>query len=703
MTTTELLALFRAAYRDYVTDGVPGTGSHEPIKLEIRDAFASMITFIEGLITSSGSGALVFATKAAMDASLAHAANIQAWVLTDATAANNGIYKKLLGSGLGSWEKQSDFSFQPAVDTAEAAAIAAVVSQQATSIAAVAAAVIGTSTTSVAIGTGSKSFTTQAGKPFAVGQRLRVANDGANWMEGPVSAYDSGTGALDLTVDVVGGTGTFAAWNIVTAGNPGVQGIQGDVSVAQLHGTITYQTGLRNIFDKSTVGTGLLKTNQTADAGSTWRYSAYMPVIPSGTITFSHTSTASSPTYGVHFYTLAGAFVSSASAPTANTPISVPATAHYARFTMKDFQIDYMMVVQGSTLPSDYIPYGIPTVSARHTQITNIARALRRSGENVFTATDRTSGNQVDSTTGALSTAVGNNNASTYLPVNGLTNVTMGEASYVTVSSPYGIAFFDANKTYISGVAAPWTAGQVIAVPAGAYYMRVTVHNIQLTTFYILEGSVSPGFRIAAQPAFVADTRPWHGHSVVLQGDSLFTNDWNWYDEVFAYHGLTLAKNASRGGRFWVAGKMLYDADDTTPLVSGDFTGVDLCIVGAGTNDAASALGTSADAAGDATVCGQAKLFIETVLGWNKYTRLVVATPHGRQADFVSYRPIAVALREVAALYGCPVLDFNAMGGLNSVTASTFLADGTHPNTAGKLACWTNPAKGFLHTIFPMT
>ena len=672
-------------------------------KSSVISLWSTADALIRGLIEATGAGAKVFETKAAMDGDLAHAANTMAWILTDATAANNGIYKKLLGTGLGSWEKQSDFSFQPAVDTAEAAAIAAVVSQQATSIAAVAAAVVGTSTTSVAIGTGAKSFTTQAGKPFAVGQRLRVAKDGANWMEGAVSAYNSGTGVLDVTVDVVGGTGTFAAWNIVTAGNPGVQGIQGDVSAAQLHGTITYHVGLRNIFNKATVGTGLLKTNQTADAGATWRYSAYMPVIPSGTITFSHTSTAASPTYGVHFYTLAGAFVSSASAPTANTPISVPATAHYARFTMKDFQLDYMMVVQGSTLPSEYLSYGITSPATRHTQITGLVRTMRRAGMNIFTTYGKTAGNQVNSSDGTLSTAVGNNNASAYLPVDGLTQITMGVASYSTVLTPYGIAFYDVNRTYISGIAAPWTAGQVLSVPAGAYYMRVTLHNIQLTTYYILEGSVSAGFLIGAQPALVSDTRPWHGHSAVLQGDSLFHNDWNWYDEVFTYHGLTLAKNAARGGRMWQAGKMLYDADDTTLLTSADFTGVDLCIVGAGTNDAANPLGTSADAAGAATVCGQAKLFIETVLGWNKYTRLVVATPHGRQADFVSYRPIAVALREVAALYGCPVLDFNAMGGLNSVTASTFLADGTHPNTAGKLACWSNPAKGFLHTIFPMT
>jgi hypothetical protein len=122
MNTTQLLAEFRAAYRDYVTDGIPATGEHEPVKSEIRIAFASLINFIEGLVTSDGSGALVYAEKSDMDADLAHAADTMAWVLADDLPENNGIYKKLLGSGSGSWDFQSAFSFQPAIDAAVVAA-----------------------------------------------------------------------------------------------------------------------------------------------------------------------------------------------------------------------------------------------------------------------------------------------------------------------------------------------------------------------------------------------------------------------------------------------------------------------------------------------------------------------------------------------------------------------------------------------------
>lgn len=74
----------------------------------------------------------------------------------------------------------------------------------------------GTSTTSLAVGTGSKSLTTQTGKNFQIGQSVRIASTAspANYMDGQVTSYTSGTGALVVNVTAVGGTGTLAAWTI---------------------------------------------------------------------------------------------------------------------------------------------------------------------------------------------------------------------------------------------------------------------------------------------------------------------------------------------------------------------------------------------------------------------------------------------------------------------------------------------------------
>lgn len=88
-----------------------------------------------------------------------------------------------------------------------------------------AAALTGTSTSSVAIGTGSKSFTTQAGKQWQVGQTLRLAYDASNYMTGIVTAY-SGT-SLTVNVQSIVGSGTRASWTIGISGDKGDQGIQG--------------------------------------------------------------------------------------------------------------------------------------------------------------------------------------------------------------------------------------------------------------------------------------------------------------------------------------------------------------------------------------------------------------------------------------------------------------------------------------------
>ncbi|PII38692.1 hypothetical protein T190_17065 [Sinorhizobium meliloti CCBAU 01290] len=94
--------------RDYETDGVPSSGSHKIKKGDLRNWGA----WVEGLINAfTANGGLIFSSKAALDASLAYAANTMAWVIGDATVANNGIYRKIGASGVGSWTRVSDLPF----------------------------------------------------------------------------------------------------------------------------------------------------------------------------------------------------------------------------------------------------------------------------------------------------------------------------------------------------------------------------------------------------------------------------------------------------------------------------------------------------------------------------------------------------------------------------------------------------------------
>lgn len=105
-----------------------------------------------------------------------------------------------------------------------AAGSSASAASSATDASSAAAALRATSTSSLVIGTGSKSFTIAAGKQFSFGQFLIATSDAdpTNYMHGQVSSY-SGT-TLVINVLDVGGSGTFADWTISVSGTRGAGG-----------------------------------------------------------------------------------------------------------------------------------------------------------------------------------------------------------------------------------------------------------------------------------------------------------------------------------------------------------------------------------------------------------------------------------------------------------------------------------------------
>jgi hypothetical protein len=123
---------------------------------------------------------------------------------------------------------------------------------------------LATSTTSLLIGTGPKSFTTQAGLAYTVGARARASSAGAstNFMEGLVTAY-SGT-TLSINVTLIGGSGTAADWNINLSGEQGNTGVTGATGPT---------TTLEWLFSTTTAdadpGTGNLRFNNATFASIT--------------------------------------------------------------------------------------------------------------------------------------------------------------------------------------------------------------------------------------------------------------------------------------------------------------------------------------------------------------------------------------------------------------------------------------------------
>ncbi|MEO8085756.1 MAG: FG-GAP-like repeat-containing protein [Bacteroidota bacterium] len=68
--------------------------------------------------------------------------------------------------------------------------------------------------TTLTIGTGSKSLTVPTGLNFTNGQTLMVGYNGANYMTGTVTSYNSATGALVMNITAVTGSGSFNGWSV---------------------------------------------------------------------------------------------------------------------------------------------------------------------------------------------------------------------------------------------------------------------------------------------------------------------------------------------------------------------------------------------------------------------------------------------------------------------------------------------------------
>lgn len=86
-----------------------------------------------------------------------------------------------------------------------------------------------TSTSSVAIGTGNKTFAIGTNTAYLPGARVRVASTATpstHWMEGECITYAAGD--ITIAVETVGtGTGTLASWNLNLAGERGQPGVDG--------------------------------------------------------------------------------------------------------------------------------------------------------------------------------------------------------------------------------------------------------------------------------------------------------------------------------------------------------------------------------------------------------------------------------------------------------------------------------------------
>lgn len=209
-------------YGDIVIDGVNGNNTGSYYLCAIPNTSTVWATDL-----AAGDWALSFDTSslialvAQAQASAASAANSATASATSATNSS-GSATDSANSATASANSATTATTQAGIATTQATNA----SNSAIDAANFAAGLLGTSTTSNTIGSGSLSFTTQTGKQFAAGQFIIISDSGnsSNYVHGNVTSYNSGTGALVINVTDIGGSGTKASWNISVSGSQGTPG-----------------------------------------------------------------------------------------------------------------------------------------------------------------------------------------------------------------------------------------------------------------------------------------------------------------------------------------------------------------------------------------------------------------------------------------------------------------------------------------------
>ncbi|MFM7786520.1 MAG: hypothetical protein ACKPE6_18060, partial [Gammaproteobacteria bacterium] len=88
------------------------------------------------------------------------------------------------------------------------------------------------STSTLTIGTGSKSLTVGTNLPYSAGKSVRISYDTSNLMQGTVTSYSASTGALVVDVTSTDGSGSYSAWK-VELGLPKNYAIDGPITAWQ--------------------------------------------------------------------------------------------------------------------------------------------------------------------------------------------------------------------------------------------------------------------------------------------------------------------------------------------------------------------------------------------------------------------------------------------------------------------------------------
>ncbi len=205
-----------------------GSASAAAISATSAAASATTASGYVATVVASAAAAATSATNAATSATSASTSATTATTQASTATTEAGIATTQATNAATSATSAATSATSAATSATNAATSATSAATSATSAATSATNAAGTlystSTTSLAIGVGTKTFATQTGKNYNTGQFIIAASNAntANYMHGQVTSY-SGTSLMVNVLDV-GGSGTFADWDISVSGNAGPSG-----------------------------------------------------------------------------------------------------------------------------------------------------------------------------------------------------------------------------------------------------------------------------------------------------------------------------------------------------------------------------------------------------------------------------------------------------------------------------------------------
>jgi hypothetical protein len=185
-----------------------------------------------------------------------------------------------------------------------------------------------TSTSSITIGTGLKTWTVSSVGAFVPGMRIRAINTNSttNWVEGPANVA-SGT-TIIITVDKTAGSGTFTAWTFAATGEIGAQGNTGAQGTAGASGVISVTAPITNTGTSSSAIIGLDQTGLSLVRSQISDFTSGTVAVATSATSANTALTAGTASYS----TTSGSATNASTALTAGTAYfaSTASTATYA-------------------------------------------------------------------------------------------------------------------------------------------------------------------------------------------------------------------------------------------------------------------------------------------------------------------------------------------------------------------------------------